>query len=376
MLIWPLVLTVLVAVGALVLGGPGLLTTVVLLAIFEISISFDNAVVNATVLRRMSRFWQRMFLTLGILIAVVGVRLVLPLICLSAATGLPPQQASTLAAQDGEVAHRITEASAPVLMPFGAVYLLMIFLGFAFADRDVLWLGPVESVLQRIGRVPNLAILISLTLLLGIAAADDQHRVIILLSGLAGLAAYLLVSGAAQYFLVPDEGTEPATGPGPVAAIWLFLYLELLDASFSFDGVVGAFAISPDVRAIATGLGVGAVFVRSLTVRLVRKGMITEYVYLEHGAHWALGALAVTMLVRLHHHVNLNGSVTGLIGAGFIGAAFLSSLRARRYVPAHARRDRAFRVSRRPFGAPKGSLRPTSPAVQPGMPPRSDGPVG
>ena len=353
MLIWPLFMTALIGVGAFALGGVGLVSAVALLAVFELSVSFDNAVVNATVLRRMPRFWQRAFLSVGILVAVFGMRLAVPLGCLSLATGLPPQQAVLLATADPRLMHAITEASAPVLMPFGAVYLLMVFFGFVFTERRTLWLRPLESALQRAGRIPNLAVLLVLVLIVAIAEMDAEHRMIILLSGLAGLAVYLLVNGAAQFFLHPGEDTadDPGdTGEGVLragagrSAVFLFLYLELLDASFSFDGVIGAFALSRNVLVIAAGLGVGALFVRSFTVQLVRRGVIAEYVYLEHGAHWAIGALAVTMLLRLHHTVTLNSTATGLIGVGLIGAAFLASLRARRYVPAHARRSRAFRL--------------------------------
>ena len=99
-----------------------------------------------------------------------------------------------------------------------------------------------------------------------------------------------------------DEERCPAGGPNGAtrasvlatgkAAFALFCYLEVLDASFSFDGVIGAFAISTDILVIAAGLGIGALFIRSLTVWLVRQGTLDEYVFLEHGAHYALGALA------------------------------------------------------------------------------------
>jgi hypothetical protein len=115
-----------------------------------------------------------------------------------------------------------------------------------------------------------------------------------------------------------------AVGVAGRAAFFLFLYLEALDASFSFDGVIGAFAITQDIFIIATGLGVGAMYIRSITVYLVRKGTLSDYVYLEHGAHWAIGALAVILLVTIKHEVP--EVVTGLVGVGFIGAAFISSL--------------------------------------------------
>jgi hypothetical protein len=103
-----------------------------------------------------------------------------------------------------------------------------------------------------------------------------------------------------------------------------FLYLEVLDASFSFDGVIGAFAITQDVVIIMLGLAIGAMFVRSLTVYLVRQGTLDEYVFLEHGAHYAIGSLAAIMLASMSHHIP--EIVTGLIGALFIGLSVYSSI--------------------------------------------------
>ncbi len=105
------------------------------------------------------------------------------------------------------------------------------------------------------------------------------------------------------------------------------MYLEVLDASFSFDGVVGAFAITQEIFVIAAGLGIGAMYIRSITVYLVRKGTLQEYVYLEHGAHYAIGALAVILAVSIETEVP--EIITGLVGVGFIGVALVSSLRRR-----------------------------------------------
>ena len=155
------------------------------------------------------------------------------------------------------------------------------------------------------------------------------------------MATYLVVNGLGEFF---DEGSDedddgeagadgrrgvraPAGGAVQAvgkAAFFLFLYLEVLDASFSFDGVVGAFAITSDPIIIAIGLGIGAMFIRSLTVFLVRKGTLSEYVYLEHGAFWAIGALAVLLLITIEYDVP--EVVTGLIGVGLILAAFASSV--------------------------------------------------
>jgi hypothetical protein len=137
-------------------------------------------------------------------------------------------------------------------------------------------------------------------------------------------------------FNAEEHAEEAAGGPSGLAkatgkaGFFLFLYLEVLDASFSFDGVIGAFAITADPIIIALGLGlIGAMFVRSITVYLVRKGTLAEYVYLEHGAHWAIGALALILLITVGD-IHVHELVTGLIGIAFIGAAVLSSVRRNR----------------------------------------------
>jgi len=150
-----------------------------------------------------------------------------------------------------------------------------------------------------------------------------------------GMITYIAVNGLGTLFegAGAEDAAETSSSGGPTevakatgkAAFFLFLYLEVLDASFSFDGVVGAFAITADPIIIALGLGfIGAMFVRSITVFLVRKGTLAEYVYLEHGAHWAIGALAVILLVSIGVHVD--EIITGLVGVAFIGAAFASSI--------------------------------------------------
>ncbi|RMB80203.1 DUF475 domain-containing protein, partial [Streptomyces shenzhenensis] len=107
---------------------------------------------------------------------------------------------------------------------------------------------------------------------------------------------------------------------------------EVLDASFSFDGVIGAFAITNDIVLMALGLGIGAMYVRSLTVYLVRQGTLDDYVYLEHGAHYAIGALAVILMVTIQYQIN--EVITGLVGVVLIGASFWSSVRRNRALAA------------------------------------------
>jgi uncharacterized protein len=325
-------------------GGKGLALAAIL-AVLEVSLSFDNAVVNATVLVRMSPFWQKLFLTVGVAIAVFGMRLLFPLLIVGITAKLGPIEAIRLALDKGDPDKPDTygyllHQAHPAIAAFGGMFLLMIFLDFVFEEREITWLSWLERPLARVGKLDQLSVVIALGVLatsaytFGNHADTQTHERIstVLISGVLGLATYLLVSGLDSFF-EPDEEEEEleATLEKKKAlhvvgkqAFFLFLYLEVLDASFSFDGVVGAFAITSDPIIIAIGLGIGAMFIRSLTVFLVRKGTLSEYVYLEHGALWAIGALAVILLVTIEYEVP--ELVTGLIGVAFIGAALISSI--------------------------------------------------
>jgi hypothetical protein len=339
----PIAVTIVGIVVAGILGGPSIAGVVAILAILEVSLSFDNAVVNATVLQKMNPYWQRIFLTVGILIAVFGMRLLFPLIVVTIAGHISPVHALDLALHHPhEYAAKLTEAH-PAIGAFGGIFLLMIFLDFLFEDQEIKWLVPVERPLAKIGKLDQASVIIALLFLTVAATTFGQHDTTkVLLSGVAGLATYLAVSSLSALFESEEEavvGGESAAGadadgeesapvkiPANLARLGLFtfLYLEVLDASFSFDGVVGAFAITDMIFVIALGLGIGACYIRALTVYLVRKGTLAEYVYLEAGAHWAIGALAVLLFVTIR--VKVPDIVTGLIGVGFIGAALISSI--------------------------------------------------
>lgn len=113
-----------------------------------------------------------------------------------------------------------------------------------------------------------------------------------------------------------------------MAGFMSFLYLEVLDASFSFDSVIGAFAITKDVVLIAIGLGIGALWVRSLTLFMVRKRVLHAYRYLEHGAHYTIGLLAGILLLSVFVHIP--EVVAGVTGLTIIGLSIWSSVRASR----------------------------------------------
>ena len=329
---WSYAVTIVALIVAFVYGGWEALILCLILGILEISLSFDNAVVNATVLERMDPFWQRIFLTIGIVIAVFGMRLVFPLVIVAVTAGLNPVEALTLALEKRpetdptSYAYLLNQAY-PQIAAFGGMFLFMLFLDWMFTDRDIRWLTWLEVPLAKIGQLSRLSIVLALVVLVVLAETLAADPGVVLVAGALGLVTYLVVNGLGDFFEQPEDSSGPsqlvkATGR---AGFFLFLYLEVLDAAFSFDGVIGAFAVSTDPILIALGLGlIGAMFVRSITVYLVRRGTLADYVYLEHGAHWAIGALAVILLVGIGFKAN--EVVTGLIGVAFIAAAFLSSV--------------------------------------------------
>ncbi|MFI8853501.1 DUF475 domain-containing protein [Streptomyces sp. 891-h] len=333
---------------------------VAILSVLEISLSFDNAVVNAGVLKKMNAFWQKIFLTIGILIAVFGMRLIFPVIIVAISAKVGPVEAVRVALENPDRYEQLVTDAHPAIAAFGGMFLLMIFLDFIFEERDEKWLGWLERPLSRLGKIDGLSVCIALVVLLvtatTLATAAHQHAGhadksgTVLLSGIAGLITYLIVGGLSGHFenkLEEEEereqeaeeeakkaGKQPsAVGLAGKAAFFMFLYLEVLDASFSFDGVIGAFAITNHIFWMALGLGIGAMYVRSLTVYLVRQGTLDDYVYLEHGAHYAIGALAVILLVTVKYEIN--EVITGLVGVVLIATSFWSSLRRNRAIEAN-----------------------------------------
>ncbi len=357
---WSFAVTALGLVAAVLYGGWTAFGIVAILSILEISLSFDNAVVNAGILKKMNAFWQRIFLTIGILIAVFGMRLVFPVVIVAVSAKLGPIEAVDLALTDKEHYQELVTDAHPSIAAFGGMFLLMIFLDFVFEDREIKWLAWLERPLAKLGKIDMLSACIAMIVLLitSMTVAKNAHQhggahvdkaETVLLSGLAGLITYLVVGGLSGYFedkLEEEEEhehevEEEARRKGkPVSAVklagkaafFLFLYLEVLDASFSFDGVIGAFAITNDIVLMALGLGVGAMYVRSLTVYLVRQGTLDEYVYLEHGAHYAIGALAAILLITIQYEIS--EIITGLIGVVLIGWSFFSSIRRNRALAA------------------------------------------
>ena len=316
--------------GEHVKPGGGILAVFIafILAILEISLSFDNAVVNAMKLENMSKIWQKRFLTWGIAIAVFGMRFLFPILVVSVFAHLDMLTVTNIALTDSmKYAHYLELSHAPIVT-FGGIFLIMLFLNYFFNhEKDVHWIACIEHPLCYLDHIKGIEIVISLIILIVLNNFIPQdQKVPVLIAGITGVIIYLAIDGLSHFLEKHDQHriSNCATSAVACTGFVSFLYLELIDASFSLDGVLGAFALSNDVIIIAVGLGIGAMFVRSLTLLIVETKTLAKFRYLEHGAHWAIGALAVIMLITTVKEVP--EVVTGLIGLVFIVAALISSI--------------------------------------------------
>jgi hypothetical protein len=201
--------------------------------------------------------------------------------------------------------------------------LALVALSYFFdAEKEVYWIGFIEKRLAALGALKTTEIGITLLGLVILSQfVDPKISQTVLFSGVAGVLTFIGVKLIGEILSLKSDGASVDIGK---QSLGLFLYLEILDASFSFDGVIAAFAITSNPLIIALGLGIGALFVRSFTIMMVNKGSLDAYVFLEHGAFWAIGLLAIIMFVSISFHVP--EVVSGGLGLLIIGSAFLHSL--------------------------------------------------
>jgi len=315
----PTLVSFLILVGIGLGFGWAAFVTAVLLTILEVTLSFDNAVVNARVLSGMSAVWRRRFLTWGMLIAVLGTRLVLPVLIVSASVLLSPLAVAKLAAFAPEEYGHLLEGARYAIYAFGGVFLLMVSLKYFLDDnKNVHWIRSIERHLSRWGRIEAIEIGLALAALAAISfLVPGVEQGTVLVAGIIGMVLFIVMQGLASSFSL-EVGSAAKSG------LALFIYLNILDSAFSLDSVVGAFALTTALPIIVAGLGIGAWYVRSLTIYLVERKTLDSLVYLEHGAHWAIFGLAISMFADLLFHVP--EVITGTIGLVFVLAAYWSSI--------------------------------------------------
>lgn len=327
---------ILVTIAALVtgfyVGGWEALYVVAFLGVLETSLSLDNAVVNAKKLETMTPFWRQMFLTIGMLIAVFGMRIVFPVAIVSVTTSIGMWDVWQMALHDPKKYSEALVATHTMIAGYGGAFLMMVALKFFMDDdKDSHFLAWIEKPLAIVGKAESIQIVFTLIALYVTSKFIPTEGAAFLLAGATGIITYVLVDSL-ELITGGGEDEGPSTAVQMVkGGIGAFIYLEVLDASFSFDGVIGAFAITTDVIIIALGLGIGAMFVRSSTLLLVDKGTLAEYKFLEHGAFYAIASLAGIMFVSTFMHIS--EAVSGTIGAACIGVSLLASVIHKHYHP-------------------------------------------
>lgn len=297
------------------------------LAILEISLSFDNAVVNAMKLEGMSQKWRHRFITWGILIAVFGMRFLFPLLVVSIFAKVKILSVLDMALHDVNTYANYLELTHAPIVSFGGAFLTMLFMDyFTEEGKDVQWISFLENRIQKLRNIQGICTFTTL-FILGIVLniIPIEQRVSVLCAGIAGIVTYLVIDGLAEWLeRKQDARAKLCKETVKCSGLIGFLYLELIDASFSLDGVLGAFALSNDIIIITIGLFIGAMFVRSLTIMLVEKKTLKQFLYLEHGAHWAIGTLAILMFASTFHEIP--EVITGLLGLVFIISSLISSV--------------------------------------------------
>jgi uncharacterized protein len=308
-------------------GGTAMMVAFILILV-EVAFSFDNAILNAKVLAKLSPFWQRIFLTIGALVAIFGMRLVFPVVIVALTAGIGWHEVVNLALHHPHQYAEKLEAAHPAIAAFGGAFLLILALDF-FTDQthQVMWLTRVERSMAKLARNWAPPFITLSTVVIVSSLPFNHHPRITLIAGALGILVYSTLHGITEG-LAKIEGKRAGTTlryTGMLAFL-SFLYLEVLDASFSFDGVIGAFVVTQDVVLIALGLGVGALWVRSLTVFMVRRGTLEGYKYVEHGAHYTIGMLSVLLFVS--EFVDVPQAIAGLSGLSIIAASVIASRQA------------------------------------------------
>lgn len=304
-------------------------TVACILAVLEISVSADNAVVNSRVLVRLSPRWQKLFLTVGIIVAVFVVRFALPVIIVALATSLDFSGVLAMAVNNPvEYGQRLHEVS-PIIDGLGGMFLMLVVI-FYFVNkgRKNHWLTVPEKALASIARIPFIRPILAIVIFfLVLLIAPVEHKTSVGVAMLIGAGVYTFLHYTTAILeRLSKKGKSSKLQQVGWSAFGLFMYLEVLDASFSLDSVVAAFAITNSIIIIMVGLGIGALWVRSMTLHMVHHDTLIKYRFIESGAHWAIACLSIIMFLKLTG-VELPELLIGLIGLVFIIASIISSMR-------------------------------------------------
>lgn len=294
-----------------------LLLTVLGLAIFEVITSIDNAIINAEVLTTMSQKARKWFLTYGILIAVFMVRGLLPLIIIWAANpGIGPMGALTATFSNDPHVKEAIEASSPILLIGGGTFLIFLFFHWLFLEPKNFGL-----IGERFFQKQGAWFFAIVSVLLSVIVWQALHTHPLLAFGaVLGSSAFFIIHGFRQY--AEEQEKKLVQGGNGMSDLSKLMYLEILDSTFSIDGVIGAFAFTFSVPLILIGNGLGAVVLRQLTISNIDR--IKKYKYLKNGAMYSILALGVIMLLD-SFDIHIPHWLSPLITMGTVGYFFNKS---------------------------------------------------
>lgn len=322
--------------------------TTCILAVLEISLSIDNAVVNVKTLAKMDEVWQHRFITWGMAIAVFGMRFVFPLVIVGVSLGMAPVQnpfayLGEVLGMSGGIFHKFDQnvlsmaISSPEayskslsgahaqIMGFGGAFLFMVFLNFFIDEaKEHHWITPLESKMVDLSKFGAIQLFFTImsAYILSKYANTSQEGIDFFNAAVMGALTFVMVNWLEVMFKAPDLSVGTAK-----LGLSGFIYLEVLDASFSFDGVIGAFALTNNIFIIMIGLAIGAMFVRSATIHMLHKGTLGQFKYLEHAAFWAIGVLATIMYLSVIVHVP--EVITGVLGAAILAIGVFHSIKSK-----------------------------------------------
>lgn len=260
------------------------------LTLFEIISSIDNAVVNADVLSTMSANWRKIFINVGLIFAVFVVRGLLPLLIIwLSSPGLSIVQAFSATFSGDAHVIEIIERQTPILLGGGGIFLLFLFLHWLFIE-DKKYAFFFERLVHK--HLFFWFYALASIVLLAMVWITMPINPLIAVGMVVGSTAFFIVHG----FKTQAEEQEKKLVKGHMSNLSKFLYLEVIDTTFSIDGVLGAFAFTTAVPLILIGNGLGALVVRELTVRGI--ATVKKYAYLKNGAMYSIGALGIIMMVE------------------------------------------------------------------------------
>jgi uncharacterized protein len=288
------------------------------LIVFEVVNSVDNAIVNAGVLKTMSVLWRKRFLLIGIFTSVFLVRFIFPLIIIWVSVPtISPQDLFLAFTGQNQIAAEAIEAQKHLVLMFGGVFLLYLSLHWIFLEeKEPLFIERFLKEKQGVWFFGFTAIL--LLVIMYFARSDSG----MMLAAAVGSATFFLLYGLKQ--TAEESEHNLVKGASGMSDVSKFIYLEVLDMTFSFDGVIGAFAFTINLILILIGIGVGALVVRELTIKGI--DTIAKYKYLKNGALTSIGFLGLFMVLEAFC-VEMPSYLPMVITFGLVGVSFWWSKR-------------------------------------------------